>query len=251
MKRWMWTLGAIVAAGATLAIAQPPGGPGGGGPGGPGGRRPMPVIEALDADHDGVISAEELKNATAALLTLDKNKDGKLTEDEYRPSGGPGGPGGPGGRGGPGGDGPGERAGGGRGGPGGPGGPGGEGPGGPPGGGRGRGPEGGPPGGGPGGPGRGGPEGGPPGGGRPGPDPERMLSHAFEFDTDKDGKLSKDEMKKFIDDFVQLHGGPEGPGGPGGGEGPGGGRGPRGGGAGGPPGGESRGGGQGLEKKVL
>ena len=67
-----------------------------------------------------------------------------------------------------------------------------------------------------------------------------MLSHAMEFDADKDGKLSKDELKKFIDDFVQLHGGPEGPGGPGGpggGEGPGGGRGPRGGGAGGPPGG--------------
>ena len=214
MKRWMWTLGAIVAAGATFAIAQPPGGPGGGGPGGPGGpgspggRRPMPVIEALDADHDGVISAEELKNATAALLTLDKNKDGKLTEDEYRPAGGQGGPGGRGGDGPPG-----ERAGGGRGGPGGEG---------------------------PGGPGRGGPEGGPPGGGRPGPDPERMLSHAMEFDADKDGKLSKDELKKFIDDFVQLHGGPEGPGGPGGpggGEGPGGGRGPRGGGAGGPPGG--------------
>jgi len=66
--------------------------------------RMLPVIAALDADMDGVISAKEIDNAVAALKTLDKNNDGKLTEEELRPNFGPGGPGGfgggPGGRGG-------------------------------------------------------------------------------------------------------------------------------------------------------
>ena len=51
------------------------------GPGGPGHRRhrpPPPIIAALDANHDGVIDAAEIANAPAALLTLDKNGDGKL-----------------------------------------------------------------------------------------------------------------------------------------------------------------------------
>jgi hypothetical protein len=38
-----------------------------------------PAFQALDADHDGVVSAAELKNAPASLKTLDKNSDGKLT----------------------------------------------------------------------------------------------------------------------------------------------------------------------------
>jgi hypothetical protein len=63
--------------------------------------RMFPVMAALDADGNGEISAEEIKGAVAALKKLDKNKDGKLTEDELRPSfGGPGGPGGRGGFGG-------------------------------------------------------------------------------------------------------------------------------------------------------
>jgi Ca2+-binding EF-hand superfamily protein len=41
-----------------------------------------PVLKAIDADHDHIISAAELANAPAALLTLDKNGDGKLTRDE-------------------------------------------------------------------------------------------------------------------------------------------------------------------------
>lgn len=105
------TLMALALAGATLtAIAQtddggrPPGGPGG--PGGPEGGRPRmvsPLMEALDTNRDGVIDADELKNASASLLKLDKNGDGKLTQDELRPSRPPGGrgPGGPGGPGGP------------------------------------------------------------------------------------------------------------------------------------------------------
>jgi hypothetical protein len=63
-----------------------PGRGGSGGQGGPGmgGKRPMPlIIGALDANHDGVIDADEIANASAALKKLDKNGDGKLTRDEY------------------------------------------------------------------------------------------------------------------------------------------------------------------------
>ena len=88
------------------------GGREGGGRGGSGGgadamMRLMPVLIALDADKDGKISRAEIDNASAALRTLDKNKDGSLDADEMRPdfsgferSGGRGGPDG-GGRGGP------------------------------------------------------------------------------------------------------------------------------------------------------
>jgi hypothetical protein len=79
---------------------QPPP-PGQGGPqGGPGGghHRPPPAfIGVLDANHDGVIDADELANASAALKKLDKNGDGQLTMDELmapppRPGGTNGGP---------------------------------------------------------------------------------------------------------------------------------------------------------------
>ena len=79
-----------------------PGGPRGqGGPGGPGGqdmrgRRPVPpVVLALDTDHDGIVDADEIANAPAALRKLDRNGDGRLTMDELMPPppqamGGPG-----------------------------------------------------------------------------------------------------------------------------------------------------------------
>ena len=59
----------------------------------------MPIIEALDLNKDGIIQAEELARASKSLATLDKNEDGKLTPDEFRPPrlGGPGGFQGPGG----------------------------------------------------------------------------------------------------------------------------------------------------------
>jgi hypothetical protein len=75
-----------------------------GGPG-RGDRPPKPPLElALDANQDGTIDADEIANATTALKELDKNGDGKLTPDEYRPprpprQGGQGGAGGPGGEG--------------------------------------------------------------------------------------------------------------------------------------------------------
>ena len=64
------------------------GGPGGQGPGGPRGHHhppPLPLVVALDVNHDGVIDAGEIANASAALKTLDKNGDGQLTTDEYLP----------------------------------------------------------------------------------------------------------------------------------------------------------------------
>src|SRR5579883_2861961 len=66
------------------------GGPPDGGPA-PGGRShhhrppPLPIIQVLDANHDGIISADEIANAAAALKTLDKNGDGQMTRDEYMP----------------------------------------------------------------------------------------------------------------------------------------------------------------------
>ena len=63
--------------------------PGRDGDGGPGraGPRPMvpPLMAALDANHDGVIDEDEIKNASEALRKLDKNGDGKITMDEVRP----------------------------------------------------------------------------------------------------------------------------------------------------------------------
>lgn len=63
------------------------GGPGGPrGPGGPGGPPPPhPLMEALDADGDGTISAAEISAASEALERLDADGDGQLTGDELRP----------------------------------------------------------------------------------------------------------------------------------------------------------------------
>ncbi len=96
----------VCSAGETTTLAQPPGGPGGQGPGGPGGRGGRggpggfpspPVLDAIDADGDGEISAEEMANAAKALAELDKNKDSELSGDELVPEffrGGRGGRGG-------------------------------------------------------------------------------------------------------------------------------------------------------------
>ena len=49
-------------------------------------QRSNPLFAAIDTDKDGVLSAAEVKNAPAALKKLDKNKDGKITQEELRPS---------------------------------------------------------------------------------------------------------------------------------------------------------------------
>ncbi|MCA9128538.1 MAG: hypothetical protein KDB22_15730 [Planctomycetales bacterium] len=69
------------------AMAQRGGFGGRGGPGGgPEGMfRMLPVMAALDADGNGEISAEEISGSVAALKKLDKNMDGKLASDELRP----------------------------------------------------------------------------------------------------------------------------------------------------------------------
>lgn len=71
---------------------RPSGRPGGGGSGF-GGRRPLnPVLLVLDKDRNGTLSSEEIAGASAALKTLDKNGDGQITREEFRPTqGGPGG----------------------------------------------------------------------------------------------------------------------------------------------------------------
>lgn len=44
---------------------------------------PPRVVQALDADHDRVISAAEIANAASALKTLDKDGDGLLSREEF------------------------------------------------------------------------------------------------------------------------------------------------------------------------
>jgi len=92
------TLAAVLGALSLTTHAQDAGGPPPGGPddsagqsepgsrGGPGmGRHhPIPaIVTALDTNHDGIIDSNEIANASAALMTLDKKGDGKLTRDEY------------------------------------------------------------------------------------------------------------------------------------------------------------------------
>ncbi|GGG93908.1 EF-hand domain-containing protein [Silvibacterium dinghuense] len=49
------------------------------------GNQPRLVLQALDTDHDGQLSAAEIKAAPQSLLTLDRNRDGQLTSDELSP----------------------------------------------------------------------------------------------------------------------------------------------------------------------
>ena len=188
MKKFVWSLAVVSLLGVSLVSAQPPEGAGNPPPPGAGqppeaGRRPRPnpLAEALDKDHNGEISADELKAATASLQTLDANQDGVLSREEMRPPGPP--PGEPGGEGRP--------------------------PGPPPGGPEGEGRPPGPPPGGPGGEGR--PPGGPGGG-----SPEQFVQHAMSFDADGDGKLNRDELLKLAQSMPPRPGQGMRPGQPGG-----------------------------------
>jgi hypothetical protein len=44
--------------------------------------RTNPALRALDADHDGRLSAEEIRRAPASLKLLDRNRDGSLSPEE-------------------------------------------------------------------------------------------------------------------------------------------------------------------------
>ncbi|MBK1881202.1 EF-hand domain-containing protein [Luteolibacter pohnpeiensis] len=58
-----------------------------GGPNGPpkGPRHPDPLAVVLDADHDHELSAAEIEDAANALLKLDKDGDGAISEEELHP----------------------------------------------------------------------------------------------------------------------------------------------------------------------
>ena len=88
----VFTLGLLTVA----SMAQPPDAPAAKGDDPRTGRKvppppPSRQVEAVDANHDGELSAEEIAGASQAFLKLDKNGDGKLDRDELRPRG-PGGP---------------------------------------------------------------------------------------------------------------------------------------------------------------
>jgi outer membrane protein assembly factor BamB len=68
--------------------AAPNRGPSGGGPSV---MQTDPVLSTLDKDRNKEISAEEIAAAPAALKALDKNQDGKISEDEVTPQRGDGG----------------------------------------------------------------------------------------------------------------------------------------------------------------
>jgi hypothetical protein len=46
---------------------------------------PPPIVGAVDANHDGTISAEEIANASEALKQLDQDGDGQLSREEFCP----------------------------------------------------------------------------------------------------------------------------------------------------------------------
>ena len=44
-----------------------------------------PLRAALDVNHDRALDADEIKNAATALATLDRNGDGRIDQEEFRP----------------------------------------------------------------------------------------------------------------------------------------------------------------------
>jgi Ca2+-binding EF-hand superfamily protein len=75
------TIPAIVMFAAFGLSAQEP--PRQGGPGGFGPQRGLAIFQALDTDHDNVLSPAEIDAAPAVLKQMDKNGDGTITADEF------------------------------------------------------------------------------------------------------------------------------------------------------------------------
>lgn len=46
-------------------------------------QKPNPMISILDANKNGIVDADEISSAEAALKKLDKNLDGVITTDEF------------------------------------------------------------------------------------------------------------------------------------------------------------------------
>jgi len=71
----LYPLAVLVVGLSSLANAQRPGM----------GQQPRLVLDALDLNHDRILSADEIKAAPQSLLTLDKNGDGQITANEVSP----------------------------------------------------------------------------------------------------------------------------------------------------------------------
>ena len=81
------TIAVLIALTAGLSVLQAQSAPAAGSPKASAPRAkasPPLVVATLDANHDGVIDAGEIANASQALKSLDKNADGKLTGAELR-----------------------------------------------------------------------------------------------------------------------------------------------------------------------
>ena len=82
------TIATIIALTAGLSVLQAQSDPGSSSPKASQRAKAQPplVVATLDANHDGIIDAGEIANASQALKSLDKNADGRLSPEELRRS---------------------------------------------------------------------------------------------------------------------------------------------------------------------
>ena len=86
LERFIIVAAMIAICPAATALAEPPEGRKG-----PPDRPPLdPLRAALDVNHDHALDADEIKNAATALATLDRNGDGRIDGEEFRPPPPPG-----------------------------------------------------------------------------------------------------------------------------------------------------------------